>query len=267
MRRGVPALLGAAIVVTVLAPLVPLAIASVVDAWFFPQLIPRNFSARAWSYVVNPDREVLAALSTSLAISAIVCVLCILIGVPAGRALGLYRFRGQRLVEFILIAPLFVPPIAVTLGIHVAFIRFRLAGTLIGVALSHMIPALPYMVMVMKGVFARYDPSYEQQARSLGARRFQTILRVTAPLVAPGVATGALFVILISWAQYALTLVIGGGRVETVPVLLFAFAQAGDRALTGALGVTFLVPAVLILLATSRVLDGGAMAAGKGAPL
>lgn len=248
------------IVLGVILPLVPLAVWSVSRGWWFPNLLPEELSSRAWMYVIAPGSDVLEAFGSSMAISLITCALCLLLGVPAGRALGLYRFRGKTLVEFVILAPLIVPPLAVIMGIHVLFIRYRLTETLFGVALSHLIPALPYMIVVMKSVFSNYDAGYEQQARSLGAGKYQTLVRVTLPLVMPGIMTGALFVILISWSQYILTLLIGGGRVVTMPVLLFSFATAGDNALTGALSVVFLVPAALILLVTSRFLNGRSLA-------
>lgn len=246
----------------VLLPLIPLLIWSVSHGWWFPDLLPGELSARAWRYVFSMSSGVAEAFGNSMLISLLVCCLCLLLGIPAGRALGLYRFPGKGIVEFIILAPLIVPPLAVVMGIHVFFIRSGLVDTLGGVVISHLIPALPYMVVVMKSVFANYDPAYEQQARSLGARKYQTLYRVTLPMIYPGIVTGSLFVILISWSQYILTLLIGGGRVVTLPVLLFSFASAGDNALTGALSVLFLIPAAVILFITSRFLTGRSVALG-----
>ena len=248
------------ILLGVLLPLVPLLFWSVSHGWWFPDLFPRELSTRAWSYVISPSSDVGEAFGNSMLISLLVCVLCILLGVPAGRALGLYRFRAKRLVEFIILAPLIVPPLAVVMGIHVFFIRSGLVDTLIGVVVSHLIPSLPYMIVVMKGVFTNYDPAYEQQARSLGAGKYQTLYRVTLPMIYPGILTGGLFVILISWSQYILTLLIGGGRVVTLPIMLFSFVGAGDNAMTGALSVLFLLPAGIILLLTSKFLTGRSIA-------
>lgn len=250
------------ILLGVLLPLLPLLVWSVSHGWWFPELLPESLSGRAWQYVFSRGSGVFEALGNSLLISILVCFLALLLGVPAGRALGLYQFRGKRLVEFVILAPLIVPPLAVIMGIHVFFIRSALVDTLVGVVISHLIPALPYMIVVMKSVFTNYDPAYEQQARSLGAGKYQTLYRVTLPLVYPGIITGSLFVILISWSQYILTLLIGGGRVVTLPVLLFSFATAGDNALTGALSVLFLVPAAVILVLTSKFLTGRSLAIG-----
>ncbi len=252
----------AGIVAGVLLPLAPLLPWSVSHRWFFPGLLPEGLSLRAWSYLASPLSGVGRALANSLGIASAVTAIALLIGVPAGRALGLGRFRGKGLVELMVLAPIVVPGLAVTMGVHVMLIRLGLADTVAGVVLVHLLPTLPYMVMVMSGVFANFDTDYEQQARSLGAGALATLRLVTLPAVIPGVVTGALFVFLISWSQYILTVLVGGGRVITLPLLLFSFAGAGDNALTAAVSLIFVAPAVPILLATSRYLSGESGALG-----
>ena len=252
----------AAIVGGVLLPIIPLAVWSVSHSWFFPAILPSELSGRAWAYIGSPLSKVIGALANSLLIAGLVTAAAAVLGIPAGRALGLQRFRGKAILEFVILAPIIVPGLAVIMGIHVLFIKLRLVDTLFGVALVHLLPSLPYMVMVMSGVFANYNVEFEQQAFSLGAGRIRTFIHVTLPAILPGVVTGSLFVFLISWSQYILTVLIGGGRVITLPVLLFAFAAAGDNAVTAALCIIFLAPAVLILVFTSRYLSGESGAMG-----
>lgn len=244
------------IVVGVLLPMIPQLIWSITHRWYFPALLPTEFSDRAWSYVANPNSKILKAFVNSLVIGVSVTVIGILIGVPAGRALGMYKFKGKGLVELIILAPTIVPPLAVTMGIQVIFIRLGLADRMIGVILVHLIPTLPYMIISLSGVFANYDPEFEEQARSLGANMFKTFFLITLPAVFPGIVTGSMFAFLISWSQYILTMLVGGGRVLTLPVLLFAFAGSGDNAITSALSIVFVLPAIIILFLTSKYLSG-----------
>lgn len=251
-----------AIVGGVLLPIIPLLTWSVSHSWFFPQILPSELSGRAWAYIGSPLSKVLNALANSLLIAGLVTVAAAVLGIPAGRALGQQRFRGKAILEFLILAPIIVPVLAVIMGIHVLFIKLKLVDTLFGVALVHLLPSLPYMIMVMSGVFANYNVDFEQQAFSLGAGKLRAFVHVTLPAILPGFVTGSLFVFLISWSQYILTMLIGGGRVITLPVLLFAFAAAGDNAVTAAVCIVFLAPAVLILLFTSRYLSGESGAMG-----
>ena len=237
-------------------PLIPLALWSVSRSWFFPDILPSSYSLRAWNYVFSTTSEVLPALGQTALIALGATCISVVIGIPAGRALGLYQFRGKAIIEILILAPMIVPGIAVALGLHVVFLKLGLAGSAIGVMIVHLIPTLPYMALVMSGVFSNYDPDAEAQARSLGAGPFQTFYYVTLPAILPGLLIGSLFTFLVSWSQYILTLLIGGGRVVSLPLLLFNFASAGRNDITGAISMIYILPGVLLLLVAARHLTG-----------
>jgi putative spermidine/putrescine transport system permease protein len=256
------ALFVAAAAVIALLPFVPLVLWSVAFSWRFPSLLPSAWSTRAWQYLVTPASKMQEAIVASTLIALVVTALSIAIAIPAGRALGLHRFRGKTFVEFLLLAPVIMPGIAVAMGIHIVFAKLGLADTVWGVVLVHLVPTTPYAVSILTGVFANYDADFEDQARVLGASPARAFRHVTLPMILPGAAVAALFAFLISWSQYVLTLLIGGGRVITMPLLLFSFARSGDNAVAAALCLVFLGPALLILLLTTRYLSGGARVGG-----
>ncbi len=244
-----------------LLPFVPLLFWSVSHRWFFPTIIPDRLSDRAWSYILSERSQVLEGLVTSLTIALTVAVLAAIIGLAGGRALGLYRFRGKRLVELVLMAPVIVPAIAVAMGIQVVFIRYSLADTIPGVVLVHLVPTIPYVVLVMGSVFANYDTTFEEQARVLGANPLRVFVHVTLPAVLPGLVVAAFFAFLISWSEYIMTVLIGGGQVLTLPILLFAFVGS-DPSVAAALSLFFIAPAVVLMVLTSRYLSGDQAAVG-----
>ncbi|MDP3263690.1 MAG: ABC transporter permease subunit [Tabrizicola sp.] len=248
-------------------PLIPLGIWSVARGWRFPDLLPPTLTFDAWRYALSPTSGVLQSLGVTTAVALAATTLAILIGVPAGRALGLRRFPGKRLVELLVLAPAIVPGIAVVFGLHEVFLALGLTGTIPGVILVHLIPTLPYMILVMAGIFARFDTALEDQARSLGATPVQVFRHVTLPAILPGILVGGLFAFLISWSQYILTLVIGGGRVQTLPLLLFSFATSGRNDVTGAITLIYVLPGVLILALAARHLTGRGPALAAGGRL
>ena len=77
-----------------IAPIIPLILWSFSFRWTFPNLLPTEYSMRAWEAVASPTNDVLVATWNSTVIAVVVTALSILIGVPAGRALGLYKFPG-----------------------------------------------------------------------------------------------------------------------------------------------------------------------------
>lgn len=237
-------------------PLIPIAIWSLAKRWYFPNITPQEWSLQAWEYLFSPVSGLASAVTTSLQIALPVTLLAVLLGIPAGRALACYKFKGKRMVELLILAPVLVPGIAVVTGLHGIMLKLEVHNTLGGVIAAHLIPALPYMVLVMASTFARFDTDFEAQARSLGAGRLQVFFHVTLPALLPGIVVGAFFTFLVSWSQYILTLIIGGGRVVTLPLLLFNFVSAGRNDVAGALGVIFVLPGLLFLLFVARFISG-----------
>jgi putative spermidine/putrescine transport system permease protein len=237
-------------------PLVPLVIWSFARGWRFPALLPQDWSPKAWQTALDPGGPVLESLLLTTGIALATTVLAALVGVPAGRALGLHDFRGKGLVLLLLAAPVVVPAIAMVPGLHGIFLWLGLTNTVGGVILAHLVPVIPYMALIMASVFAGFDTLHEDQARTLGARGWAVWWHVTLPAILPGLLTAALFAFLVSWSQYLLTLAIGGGRVQTLPLVLYAYAGAGRNDLAGAIGLVYMLPGVLILLVTARRVTG-----------
>lgn len=269
----------AVILLALILPLISFVLNAFAFRWFYPQLIPEEWSLQAWErlQLIPPEGQrtldnwfrllatgspVVDATVTSLLIGGVVTLVSVIIGLPAARALGLYQFRGKRLVEFLILAPTIVPVIAFSLGLNINFIRWGLSGTIFGVALVHLVPVMPYVVLTLSGVFANYNAEFEEQARTLGAGPIRTFWYVTLPAILPGIVVASLFAFLVSWSQYLLTFLIGGGRVITMPILLFSTASGGNNPVIAALSLIFIAPAILTLLVTSRYLSGESGAVG-----
>jgi putative spermidine/putrescine transport system permease protein len=245
--------------------------------WFYPQLIPKELSLQAWVrlklipkegfrsldgfldlWLSNPT--IIKALVNSVTIAVIVTIASIIIALPAARVLGLLNFRFKKLIIFIMVSPTILPPIAFVLGLNINFIKWGFSGSFWGVCLVHLVPIMPYVVLTMTGIFANYNPDFEHQARTLGANKFRTFYLITLPAIAPGMVVAALFAFLVSWSQYLLTFLIGAGKIMTLPLLVFSTASSGNPALTAAISIVFIFPAIVILFFTSKFVSGDSAA-------
>lgn len=250
--------IGLALVAALMAlPFLPLFLWTFAGRWRFPDLLPSEWSLRGLQYLLEPGGQVLGATANSLLIAGAVAVASIAVGLPAGMALGGYEWRFKGIVIFVVLLPIIVPPLASTMGIHLTFIRLGLADTAFGVFLVHLVPTVPYTAIILTSVFAERTGDLEEAARTLGASPWQAFLHVTLPEVVPGVAVAGLFAFLISWGQYILTVLIGGGNVITLPMLLFSAASGNDPVITSALALVFALPAILALIIALRYLKPG----------
>jgi len=243
-----------AVVVSIVVPMMTLVVWSFAFRWNFPSMLPTEWGLKSWAYVASDSSRVLEGLWNSTRLAVMVTIMAIIVGLPAARALGQNVFRGKVAIEWILLMPIIVPPLVATMGIHQVFIRLRLTGTLSGVALVHLIPAIPYFVLVMASVFANYGTELEDTARTLGANTYRVFRYVTLPAISSGLVVASMFTFLISWGQYVTTLLIGGGTFVTLPLVLFPFLAGGNQATASAISLVFIAPAIIVLIMTSRQL-------------
>lgn len=242
------------IAIAVGLPMLSLVVWSFAYRWNFPDILPSEWGMRAWAYVANDSSRVMEGLWNSTIVAILVTALAIIVGLPASRVLGQHDFRGKSVVEWVLMMPIIVPALVATMGIHQIFIRLRLTETLFGVALVHLIPAIPYFVLVMASVFANYGTALEETARTLGANKYRVFRYVTLPAISSGLLVASMFTFLISWGQYVTTLLIGGGTFVTLPLVLFPFLSGANHATAAAISLVFVAPAIVVLVLTTRQL-------------
>lgn len=229
-------LLGTLLVSAVL-PLGLLVMRSVAGGWFYPELWPDHWSFAAWRLWGDHHGRLARSLFTSVGLGVVTTMLATLVGWPIGRALAQLRGWRRALGATIAFLPIAAPPVALGTGLYLLALQAGTVGTLTGVALGHLVPAAGYVAMYYFGVFSAFDHRIEAEARTLGARPGQVLSRVTLPMMRHQVGEALALGFLVSWAQLALTLVLGGGAVSTLPVEVFAAFQAGqdDLAAAGAL--------------------------------
>ncbi len=234
-----------------LGPLVVLAVGAVSVRWFFPQVVPHTLTLSGVRRV-GLATVTLRAVGTGLGLSGVVMVASLAIGWPVARMLSRPGFRWRWVMVMALFLPSVLPAVGLAVGLDVVLLRFHLAGTFSGVVLAHLVPTAPYAVAMLTAVFARHDDRVEQQASVLGANMWQVWRMVTVPMMAPGLAVAAVLTFLVSWSQYLITLLVGGGRVVTLSMLVFNAAAGGNPTNLGVLAIMAALPAIVLLTAVSR---------------
>lgn len=231
-----------------LFPLFPLLLMSVSGPWRWPDLLPSEWTIRAWAYVFSSHSGTVQAISYSLAIAFSVTALNLLLCLPAANALARMEFRGKRWVTVLLYSPVVIPPFAAVMGIHFTFIRLGLTETVLGVVLSHLPATLPYVLRALTTSYRTLGQEWEHQAQLLGAGAAWRFWHIALPHLRPGIAVGCTLSLLISFSQYLITFLIGGGQVMTLPLLLFPFLNGGDMGIAAAYTLLFAGMALFALI-------------------
>ncbi len=228
-----------------LVPLAPVVLWAAASQWSAPDLLPQAWGLRGWRAAL--DSGMLVALLRSLALGLVVAAIAVPLGAMAGRALGWRQLRRPGLVSVVLIAPVVLPPFAVSMGLDVVLLRTGVPEP-VAVVLLLVVFALPYTSYTMRASYQSIDPVLEEQARVLGATPRLARRRATLPAARAGVVTAAGLAFLVGWSDYVVTLLIGGGQLVTLPILLGAAASgSGNEPTVAALSVASTLPPLLAL--------------------
>lgn len=245
---GSSALLIALALVT-LVPLAWLVVASVAEGWFFPALRPDRLTLASWRDAVGGSLA--RSLWQSVWLGAATGALATTIGGMVGRSLARLSGWRRRVGAALAFLPVAVPPVALATGAQLFFLQAGLTGTSVGVLLAHTVPATGYLALFFAGVFEARDERAEDEARTLGATRWQALVHVTLPMLRRQIAEAWALGFLVSWAQVAPTQLVGGGRVHTLSLDVFDALRAGsDRG--AAVGALLLAGPPLLALALAR---------------
>lgn len=225
----------------VLAPLAVVVVWAFTSSWPWPDLLPQSFSERGIAELFSPTKSIGSVLAVSVGISLAVAVLTSVVAMLAARALALYQFAGKDLFHFSTVLPFLIPSTVFAMGVQVLFIKMGLANTVFGVVIAHCIVALPYALTIMSEVTLAVGDKFECQARVCGAGPIRAWFEVQMPRLLPGMLSAASIAYIVSFSQYFLTLLIGGGSVSTFAVIMFPYLTSGDRTIASAYGLVFMV--------------------------
>lgn len=179
-------------------------------------LDPAAYSFRWYRAVAGSDiwRD---AILNSVAIAAVSTAIATLLGTLAALGLARADLPGRNTIMALLISPLIVPLIITGAGIYFVYAKLGLVGSFAGVVLAHAALGAPFVVITVTATLAGFDRSLSRAGASLGGNPVTVFRRITAPLILPGIASGAVFAFGNSFDEIIVVLFIGSVHQQTVP--------------------------------------------------
>jgi putative spermidine/putrescine transport system permease protein len=219
--------------------------------------LPAGFTTK-WYFAAWREFQLDDVLIVTFQVVGAVVLLSGLLGVPAAYALARRDFPGKKLVTLLFLLPLLVP--SITFGIPLATVLYRagLAGSMSGVILANLVPAVPFVILVMIPFIEQIDPRIEAAARVFGAGTARMFVHVLLPLLAPGILAALLLVLVRTIAMFELTFFTAGPTSQTLVVALYyAVYAAGVRAgqSIDAMAVVYMVTTLVWLLVALRFVN------------
>ena len=239
------------VAIYMVAPLVIVVIISFSSAAFL-QFPPPGLSLQ-WYQKAATNPAWLHSLATSVQITLPAALIATVLGTAAALGLSRGSFPGARLLAALLMAPMIVPAIIIAAAVFALVQRWGLYGTITGLVIGHVLLTVPYVTVSTLTALETVDRGLEQAALTLGATPWTTFRRITLPLMLPGVLSGLLFALVISFDELIVSLFLSTPEVRPVTVQMWSDVRGDVDPTISAVATLLFVFSLVVLLAEGAV--------------
>ena len=211
-----------------------------------------------WYGEMFQDQRVMGALRNSLLVAFFSTIVSTVLGTMLAIALERYRFRGRGTLDGIAYLPIIIPDVTMAVMLLIFFFQafgilddlfgIHLTSGLLTITLAHIAFSISFVAVVVRARLSQLDSSLEEAAADLYANRWQAFRKVTLPLIAPGVAGGALLALTLSLDDVVVTQFVSGAGSTTLPVYVFGLVRRGVTPLINAVSTVMLVASMVLVM-------------------
>jgi spermidine/putrescine transport system permease protein len=206
-----------------------------------------------WYEILLRDQLMLRSLKNTLIVALAATIVSTVVGTIAALGMQRFEFRGKGVLDGLFYLPVIIPEIvmAASLVIFFGFIQFKLGLTT--VILAHIAFCMSYVIIVVRARLEGFDQTLEEASMDLGANEFQTFFRVTLPVIAPGIISGALLAFTISIDDYIITSFVAGVGSTTLPLQIYSMVKTKVTPEINAISTLLLIPTILLIVISDRL--------------
>jgi spermidine/putrescine transport system permease protein len=216
-----------------------------------------GFSTR-WYGAMFSNVRVMDALWTSIVVALLSTAISTVLGTAAAISMERFRYRSQKAYDGLLYLPVIIPDITMAVMLLLFFVQafdliflatgMQLSRGLGTITLAHVAFNISFVALVVRARLSGLDGALEEAAADLYATRWQAFRRVTLPLIAPGVAGGALLALTLSLDDVVIAEFVSGAGSTTLPVYVFGALRRGVTPLINAVSVLMLAGSIVLVL-------------------
>lgn len=207
-----------------------------------------------WYGKLFQNEGILEAAANSLIVASISTLTATVIGTLAAVGMYRYHFRGKSVLDGFLYLPVVIPEIIMGISLLAFFVQIGIPLGLLTLIIAHITFCVPFTVIVVRARLEGFDHSVEEAAMDLGANPWQTFLRVTLPLIAPGILAGALLSFTLSLDDVIISFFVTGPQSTTLPLKVYSMvSKSGVTPEINALSTLLLVVTITIIVVAERI--------------
>ncbi|MEG1594909.1 MAG: ABC transporter permease [Lachnospiraceae bacterium] len=191
------------------------------------------------------------AFQNTLIVAGVSTAVAVIIGTLCAVGLNRFEFKLKSLVSSTLYIPIVIPELVFAIAMLILFSSLNVTMNLFTLILSHVTFSMPFVVITVRSRMAGFDRSVEEAARDLGANEVHTFFRVTLPMIAPGVISGAMLALTLSLDDVVVSFFTAGAESQTLPLRILGMVKKGVSPDVNALSTLMILGTVLLLVSTT----------------
>lgn len=243
-------------------PLLNMTLLAFSNKYEYPSVFAQEWGTKWWSYVFQ-QKSLVSSIAQSFIIAIATTLLSMIFCIPAAYSIARFKYPGRKgfMLSFLLTNAF--PKLGIYTSIAVLFYKYGLMGTYAGVIIIHMINSMMFMVWLPASAFRSVHRQQEEAARDVGAGPVRTFFKVTFPMALPGIAVATLYTFLGSMEEAQGTMLVGLGKIQTMPVAMYGIVLDSSAVQIGAVfAILLIIPSAVMIFAMRRYIGPEAISGG-----
>jgi putative spermidine/putrescine transport system permease protein len=243
-------------------PLLNMLMLAFANEYTAPAILPQSWGFKWWRYIFAQD-SLVSSIVQSFIVAIITTLVSMILCIPAAYSIARFKYPGRKLFMLSFLLTNAFPKLGIYTSIAVLFYKYNLMGTYVGVVLIHMINSMMFMVWLPASAFRSVHRQQEEAARDVGAGPIRTFFKVTLPMAMPGIAVATLYTFLGSMEEAQGTMLVGMGKIQTMPVAMYGIVLDSSAVQIGAVfALILIVPSVVMIIAMRKYIGPEAISGG-----
>jgi len=242
-----------AIYMFILAPQIIIVLVSV-NAGQYLTFPPQGFSIK-WFVEFAHSEVFLTTMRRSFILAACATTVSVALGIISAYSVVRFGGRFRKQLRLFMLSPRLFP--AVITGVALLIFYYRVIGwgttSYWGLLFAHVLVSFPYVFLAVSSQLYNFDLALEEAARTLGANKLRTLVKVTLPLNKAGIISGAVFAFVVSYTELPMTMLLAGRNLTTLPMQLYDYIRWSFDPTGAAVGIVNIFLALVAVWITEKL--------------
>lgn len=202
-----------------------------------------------WYVRLFDNGALLSSFGNTIIIAVVSTLFATMIGTLGAFGMYKYKFKGKGVIDGLLYIPVVIPEIVLGISLLSLFTNVNIPRGMLTLILAHVTFSVPFVIFNVRARLSGYDNSIEEASMDLGANRVITFFEITLPVLAPGIAGGALLAFTLSIDDVIISYFVNG-QTKTYPLKVMESIKSGVAPDVNALSTLILLGTIALVVLT-----------------